>query len=119
MQLRNEEEAMRRLKATDFEKRCANTGIGTDGFHPTVPLDLADGSCGVFLRKGGHGWDVADKREYNFFLCLSQKNVTSERPIAPLPTPIKGVAGSGLRIWKMVQRSKPFCGMRVRNMSEK
>ena len=72
-------------KASRFYK--AKTGVGSDGFHPKVPLDLTRetrGSGGV-LVEGGTEWEVATASLHNNFLLIS-KNVTNERPMALMPT---------------------------------
>ena len=60
-ELRKFEEALPRLKECDLEKASrfyeAKTGVGCDGFHPEVPLDLTRETRGEvveFLEKVGH-----------------------------------------------------------------
>ena len=61
------EETMPRLKESGLENvsrvHKAKTGVGCDGFHPKVPLDLLDtrnkkGNCRV-PREGGTEWQMA------------------------------------------------------------
>ena len=70
-ELRSVEEGMPRLIEGHVEKAArsckAETGVGGDGFHPKVLLDLSEESRVVLF---------------------DPKNVTSERPIALLPTMI-------------------------------
>ena len=69
----------------------ASTRVGADGFHPKVPWDLSEETCGkivVILAKVeqcGH-WSVQTSTLLHF---LIPKTVTSERPIALLPTLIR------------------------------
>ena len=65
-ELKTCEEALPRLKEGDLEKVSglykAKTGVGCDGFHPKVPLDLTKvdekKSCGI-LGEGGTQWQMA------------------------------------------------------------
>ena len=82
--MRKGEEALPRLKEGDLEKASrlykAKTGVGCDGFHPKVSLDLTKETRGEiveFLEKV--------ERSVSFFI---PKNVTSERPIALMPAVI-------------------------------
>ena len=54
-ELKKVEEGLPRLKESDLEKGAklykAKTGVGCDGFHPKVPLDLTRGEAAVFLEK--------------------------------------------------------------------
>ena len=69
----------------------AKTGVGCDGFHPKVHLDLTKETRGEiveFLEK------VEQKRKWPQQACttmflLIPKNVASERPIALMPTLIR------------------------------
>ena len=59
----------------------AKTGLGCDGFHPTVPLDLTEGlriNIVEVLEK------VEQSGRWTQQTCTT-KNVTSERPIALMP----------------------------------
>ena len=66
----------------------AKTGAGCDGFHPRVPLDLTKETRGEiveFLEKveqSGKWPQVA----CTSMLFLIPKNITSERPLALMPT---------------------------------
>ena len=64
-ELKECEEALPRLKEGDLEKASrfkTKTGVGHDGFHPKVPLDLTKSderkSCGI-LGEGGTEWQTA------------------------------------------------------------
>ena len=65
--------------------------MGCDGFHPKVPLDLTKESTGKvveFLEKeeqSGKG----PQQAFTTMFFLMPKNVTSERPIAIMPTLIR------------------------------
>ena len=66
----------------------AGTGVGRDGFHPTVPLILTKETRGElveFLEKVEQSgkWPQQACATIHF---LIPKNVTSERPIALMPT---------------------------------
>ena len=84
-----------RLKECDLEKAPrmykAKTGVGCDGFHPNVPLDLTKETRGEvveFLEKVEQSGEWSQQAcTTMFFLIL--KNVTSERPIALMPTLIR------------------------------
>ena len=83
-ELKTLEEAPPRVKECELEKASmlykAKTGVGCDGFHPKVPLDLTKQTRGEnrgLLGDGGTKWKMA------------VKNVTSERPIALMPTLIR------------------------------
>ena len=62
-ELEKSEEALPRLKGCDLEKVSrlykAKTGVGCDGFHPKVLLDLTKRNVrrhSGFLGKGGAEW---------------------------------------------------------------
>ena len=93
-ELRRWEEALPRLKVNwkrGSRKYKAKTGVGCDGFHPTVLLDLTKETRGgvvEFLEK------VAQSGKWPQQACtttffLIPKNVTSERPIVLMPTLIR------------------------------
>ena len=89
------EEALPMLKEGDFEKASrlykAKTGVGCDGFHPKVPLNLTREKTGEvvdFLEK------VEQRCKWPQQACttkniLIRKNVTREKPIALMPTLIR------------------------------
>ena len=60
-----------------------NTGLGCDGFHPKVLLDLAEETrrevVGGILGEGGAEWEMDATSLHNYVLP-DPKNVTSERP---------------------------------------
>ena len=65
-ELKRLEEALPTLKECDLEKVSklykAKTGVGCDGFHPKVLLDLPEETRGEMvelLEKGGTKWNVA------------------------------------------------------------
>ena len=68
-QLRSEDEAMPRLKAVDLKRTAAafpaNTGIGTDGFHPKMPLDRTDSLCKVIVVASWDNVEVANNSVHN------------------------------------------------------
>ena len=85
------EEALPRLKECELGKRSrlykACTGAGSDGFHPMVHLDLTKETRGEvvhFLEKV-EPWKMAATSLHNDVLRDSEE-VTSERPIALMPT---------------------------------
>ena len=69
MELKECEEALLRLKEGDLEKASsmykAKTGVGYDGFHPKVPVDLTKRDerkrCRI-LGEGGAEWQMAAPR---------------------------------------------------------
>ena len=90
--LKKLEKALTRQKECGLEKvsrQCkAKTRVGRDGFHPKVPLDGTKETRGEFvefLEK------VEQSGKWPQYACttvffLIPKNVTSERPIALMPT---------------------------------
>ena len=86
------EEALSRVKESDLEKASrlykAKTGVGCDGFHPKVPLDVTEewrgGIVECLEKVEQSGLWPQQACTTMFFLIL--KNVTSERPIALMPT---------------------------------
>ena len=94
-ELRECEEALPRLKEGEMEKASrlykANTGVGCDGFRPKVLLDLTKetrGEIAKFLENAKQsGYWPQQACTTMFFLIL--ENVTSERPIALMPTLIR------------------------------
>ena len=84
-----------RSKKDDLEKASrlykAKTGVGCDGFHPKSSFGLAKRNerinCGI-LGHSGTEWLMAATSTTMFFLI--PKNVTSEKPIALMPTLIRG-----------------------------
>ena len=94
-ELKECEEALSSLKEGDLEKASrlykAKTGVGCDGFHPKVPLDLTKETKGeivVFLGKVEQSGKRPQQASTTMFFLIP-KNVTSERPIALMPTLIR------------------------------
>ena len=94
-ELKKLEEALPRLKEGELEKvsrLCkAKTGVGCDGFHPTVLLDVIKGTrCEMveFLEKVEQSgkWPQQTCTAMSFLIL---DKVTSERPIALMPTLIR------------------------------
>ena len=86
------EEALPRVKECDLERvsrLCkAKTGAGCDGFHLKVPLDLTKETRGEvveFLEKVEQSGKWPQQACTTMFFLIP-KNVTSERPIALVPT---------------------------------
>ena len=66
----------------------AKTGVGSDGFHTKVPLDVtteARGEIVEFLEKVEQSGKWPQQACTTMFVSIP-KNVTSERPIALMPT---------------------------------
>ena len=94
-ELRKLEEALPRLEEYDLEKvsrlHKAKTGVGCDDFHPKVPLDVTKErrnkitQCLEKIEQSGKGTQQACTTM--FFLIPT--NITSERPIALMPTLIR------------------------------
>ena len=87
--------ALSRLKEGDLVKSSrlykAKTGVGCDGFHPKVPLDLTKETRGEiveFLEKVEQSGKWPQQACTTMFFSIP-KNVTSERPIALMPTLIR------------------------------
>ena len=94
-ELKKSEEALPRLKGVDLEKVSrlykAKTGVGCDGFHPKVLLDLTKetrGKVAEFLEKVEQSGNGPQQACTTMFFLIP-KNVTSERPIALMPTFIR------------------------------
>ena len=94
-ELKKLEEVLPRLKGCDLEKAStsyqAKTGVGCGGFHPKVPLDLTKGTRGEiveFLEKVEQSGKWPQQACSTMFFLIP-KNVTSERPIALMPTLIR------------------------------
>ena len=94
-ELRKGEEALPRLKEGDLEKASrlykAKTGVGCEGFHPKVPLDLTKETRGEiveFLEKVEQSGKWPQQPCTTMFFLIP-KNVTSERQIALVPTLIR------------------------------
>ena len=70
---------MPRLKEIDLEKTArnykANTGVGCDGFHPTVPLGLETNKRrgGGIPGEGGTVWEMAATSLHNDVLFNPKK----------------------------------------------
>ena len=91
-ELRKLEEALPKLKECHLEKvsrLCeAKTGAGCDGFHPEVPLDLTKETRGEiveFLEKVEQSGQRPQQACTTMFFLIP-KSVTSEGPIALVPT---------------------------------
>ena len=89
------EEALPRLKEGDLDKASrlykAKTGVGCDGFHPKVPLDLTKemrGEIVEFLEKVEQSGNWPHQACTTMFFLIP-KNVTSERSIALIPMLIR------------------------------
>ena len=85
----------RRWRWNELEKAAksykAKTGVGIDGFHPKVPLDLTEETTGEvveFLDNVEQSGKWPQQARTTMFFLLP-KNVTSERPIALMPTLIR------------------------------
>ena len=88
------EEALPSLKEGALEKASglckAKTGVGCDGFHPKVPLDMTKATRGEiveFLEKVEQSGKWPPQACTAMFFLIP--NVTSERPIALMPTLIR------------------------------
>ena len=69
----------------------AKIGVGCDGFHPKVPLDLTKETRGKiveFLEKVEQSGKWPQQACTTMFFLIP-KNVTSDRPIALMPTLIR------------------------------
>ena len=92
-ELKKCEEALPRLKG-DLKKASRlykGKGVGCDGFHPKVPLDLTKETRGKvveFLEKVEQSGRWPQQACTTMFF-LTPKNVTIERPIALMPTLIR------------------------------
>ena len=91
-ELRKLEEALPRLKECPLEivsrLHKAKKGVGCDGFHPKVPLDLTEETRGEiveFVEKVEQSGQWPQQACTTMFFLIP-KNVTSERPIALKPT---------------------------------
>ena len=85
---RKGEDARSVLRQRGKKWRKAKTGVGCDGFHPGVPLDLTKGTRGEiveFLEKVEQSGKWPQQACTTMFFLIP-KNVTSERPIALMPT---------------------------------
>ena len=79
-ELKKLEEALPMLKECDLEKASrfykAETGVGWDGFHPKVPLDMANqirGDIVELLGKGGTKWKMAAASMHDEVLSDSEE----------------------------------------------
>ena len=92
MELGSAEEALPRLKERHLEEvsrlKKTKTGVGCDGFHPEVPLDLTKETRKEIVEF----WEKVEQsgkwpqQTCTTMFFLIPKNVTSERPIALMPT---------------------------------
>ena len=78
------------MKAEELERAArsckTSTGVGADGFHPNVTLDLSKETCETIV---GFSCERGAMCLLALLFFLIPKNVTSERPIAFLPTLIR------------------------------
>ena len=94
-ELKKLEEALPTLEECDLEKAWrmykAKIGVGCDGFHPKVPLDLTNEKRGtiVELLEKAEQSGKWPQQAFTTMFFLIPKNVTSERPIALMPTLIR------------------------------
>ena len=69
-------EEMKELEEAYQGKKSAKTGVGCDGFHPKVPLDLTrenkKRNSGV-IGKGGAEWQMAATSLHNDVLLDTQE----------------------------------------------
>ena len=89
------EEALPRLEECGLEQLSrlykAKTGVGCDGFHPKVPLDLTKETrreIVEFMEKVEQSVKWSQQACTTMFFLIP-KNVTSERPTALTPTLIR------------------------------
>ena len=94
-ELRKLEEAQPRLQGSELEKVSryykTKTGLGCDGCHTKVPLDVTNETRGEiveFLKKVEQR-DKWPQQACTTMFFLTPKNVSSERPIALMPTLIR------------------------------
>ena len=94
-ELKKLEEALPKLKECDLEKASGlyktKTGVGCDGFHPKVPLDLTKETrkeIAEFQEKVERSGQRPQQGCTTMFFLIP-KNVTSGRPIALVPTLIR------------------------------
>ena len=118
---RNEElrecvEALPRLKAGDLEKGSrlykAKTGVGCDGFHTKVLLDLTKETRGEiveFLERVEQSGKWPQQACTTMFFLIP-KNVTSEGPIALVPTLIRWWEALKEQKWRSGSRSIELIG---------
>ena len=94
-ELKKLEEALPKLKECDLKNASglykAKAGVGCDGFHPKVPLDLTRETRKeiVELREKVEQSGKWPQQACTTMFFLIPKNVTSERPIALMPTLIR------------------------------
>ena len=89
--LKKFEEDLPRLNGAIWRLHMVKTGVGCDGFHPKVLLDLTRETRGEvvdFLEKVEQS-AKRPQQAYTTMFFLSPKNGTSERPIALMPTLIR------------------------------
>ena len=94
-ELRSAEEALPRLKECHLEEASkldkAKTRVGCGGFHPQAPLDLTKETRGEiveFLHKVEQSGKWPQQACTTMFFVIPKK-VTSDRPIALMPTLIR------------------------------
>ena len=112
--LQDSEEALPPMRTEDLKSAEssyeASTGVGADGFHPKVSLDLSTEMCGK-LCSSWRNWNNAVTGQIRPVRCCSfslvSKNITRARPMALLPTLILWwewmVAPGGTRMEETVQ----------------
>ena len=78
--LRRCEEALPKLKEGDLERASrmytAKTGVGCDGFHPKVPVDLTKETTGKndgIIGESGAEWQMAATSMHNDVLLDSKR----------------------------------------------
>ena len=111
-ELKKLEEALPRLKECGLEKVSrlykAKTGVGCEGFHPKVSLDLTKETMGKiveFLEKVEQSGRWPQQACVTMFFLIP-KNVTSERLIALMPTLI--------RWWEALRAPEAKCQQKYR-----
>ena len=91
-ELKKSEEALPRLKECGLEKVSkmykAKTGVGCDGFVPKVPVDVTQGEIVEFWENVGQSGKRPQQACTTMFFLIP-RYVTSERPIALMPTLIR------------------------------
>ena len=112
-ELKECEEAVPRLKECDLDKASrlhkAKTGVGCDGFHPKVPLDLtkeARKEIVEFLEKVEQSGKWPQQACTTMFFLIPE-NVTSDRPIELMPKLIRwweALRGPAVAKWQQEYR---------------
>ena len=112
-ELKECEEALPRLKEGDLDKASrlykAKTGVGCDGLHPKVPLDVTKETRGEtveFLERVEQSGKWPQRASTTMFFLIPE-NVTSERPIALMLTLIRwweAMRAPGVAKWQQKYR---------------